>query len=159
MLTFPDFCAPNRSIQVQYAEKESALKLLQALAEREIDAKLSAGCESNYREQSQQIDAQLTLKLLKISPKVNELKLRKSDSEFLKDFNSTSMHQYVSSSQLIVSTDEDSDGDWLENSTGQELQPTLEQAYQMMASDKFSSEVGFMFAPKQPLQNNQVYTQ
>ena len=147
MLTFPDFCAPNRSIQVQYAEKESAHKLLQALAEREIDAKLSAGCESNYREQSQQIDAQLTLKLLKISPKVNELKLKKSDSEFLKDFNSTSLHQYCSSSQLIVSTEESDE--CLSNSVlSNEMQPSLEQAYQMMASDKFSSDIGFMFAPK-----------
>jgi len=87
--------------------------------------------------------------LLKISPKVNELKLKKSDSEFLKDFNSTSMHQYFTSSQLIVSTEESDE--YLESSSGilsTEMQPSLEQAYQMMASDKFSSEIGFMFAPK-----------
>lgn len=109
---------------MQYAEKESALKLLSALSEKEIEAKLSVGCDSNYKE-CQQIDAQLTLKLLKISPKVNELKLKKSDSEFLKDFNSTSLHQYVSSSQLIVST-EDSE-DCLEKSVlSTEMQPSLE---------------------------------
>jgi len=83
--------------------------------------------------------------LLKISPKVHELKLKKSDSEFLKDFNSTSMHQYVSSSQLIVSTEET---DECSGVLSTEMQPSLEQAYQMMASDKFSSEIGFMFAPK-----------
>ena len=137
---------PYSYIHVHYAEKESANKLLSALVEQQIDAKLSSACESNFKE-SQQIDAQLTLKLLKISPKVNELKLKKSDSEFLKDFNSTSLHQYCSSSQLIVSTEESDE--CLSNSVlSNEMQPSLEQAYQMMASDKFSSDIGFMSAPK-----------
>ena len=34
-------------------------------------------------------DAELTLKLLKITPKVEELEVQRSDSEFLKDYNST----------------------------------------------------------------------
>jgi hypothetical protein len=84
--------------------------------------------------------------LLKISPKVNNLAIKKSDSEFLKDFNTTSMHSYYNSSQLIVST-EDSEAE--NDNLSMEAPPSsLEQAYQMMAADKFSSEVGFMFAPK-----------
>lgn len=96
--------------------------------------------------------------MLKIKPakvSTNELlRLKKSDSEFLKDFNSTSMHQYASSSQLIGSTEccggeLESSGGVLSSSSAEMLpQPSLEQAYQMMASDKFSSEIGFMFATK-----------
>lgn len=55
------------------------------------------------------------------------------------------MHSYYSSSQLIVSTEDDSEAD---NDNLSMEAPSLEQAYQMMASDKFSSEIGFMFAPK-----------
>jgi len=40
----------NDSIHVQYAEKESAHKLVHALCEQQIDAKLSSGCESNFKE-------------------------------------------------------------------------------------------------------------
>lgn len=55
------------------------------------------------------------------------------------------MHQYVSSSQLIVST-EDSEENNEDNYCVD--YPSLEQAYKMMGQDKFSSDVGFMFAPK-----------
>lgn len=40
----------NDYIHVHYAEKESANKLLSALVEQQIDAKLSSGCESNFKE-------------------------------------------------------------------------------------------------------------
>ena len=49
-------------------------------------------------------DAQLTLKLLKITPKENELEVRRSDSEFMKDYNSAAMQ-----SSHIVNTTEGSE--------------------------------------------------
>lgn len=70
-------------------------------------------------------DPELTLKLLKITPKENELEVRRSDSEFLQDFNSTSMKQQCTS-QVIIST-EGSDNLSMDN-------PTLEQAYRIVGN-------------------------
>lgn len=39
------------------------------------------------------VDPALTLKLLKITPQLNELQVQRSDSEFLKDYNSTAKQQ------------------------------------------------------------------
>ena len=79
-------------------------------------------------------DAELTLKLLKLTPQENELTVVRSDSEFMKDYNSTAKQQ-SSASQIIIST-EDS-----ENVSATDP-PTLEQACKRLGKDQ-----GFVFVP------------
>ena len=47
------------------------------------------GCANAKKKIFDDPDAELTLKLLKISPKLNELNIKRTDSEFMKDYNST----------------------------------------------------------------------
>ena len=67
-----------RSIQVQYEEKEPAEKLQQALAEMQITVSVerlasARSCHSTKKKLFNDADAELTLKLLKITPKVEDL--------------------------------------------------------------------------------------
>ena len=63
---------------MQYEEKEPAEKLQQALAEMQITVKVerlasARNCQSTKKKLFNDADAELTLKLLKITPKVEEL--------------------------------------------------------------------------------------
>jgi len=69
----------------------------------------------------------LTLKLLKITPPVNELNVKRTDSEFMKDYNSTAK-QPPAHSQAIISTEGSEDALVAER-------PSLDQAYKMLAKD------------------------
>lgn len=90
--------------------------------------------------------AELTLKLLKISPKVNELAVVKSDSEFLQEYNSTAKKQTHN-----ISQSEQSQAQHIISTEGSECPsievPNFEQAYRMMTSGPDTSDVTFMFAP------------
>ena len=71
-----------------------AEKLQLALSEMQIPVQVSKlassrSCHSTKKKLFNDDDAELTLKLLKITPKVEELSVQRSDSEFLKDYNST----------------------------------------------------------------------
>lgn len=83
-------------------------------------------------------DAQQTLNLLCLKPK--ELEVRKTDSEFLKDYNTTAMQQSVPSSQVVITTEGS------ENLSTEA--PSLEMAYKMMTTSQISSDVGIFYAPK-----------
>ena len=118
-------------IQVHYEEKEAAYKLQQFLMGRSIEVTVSKTscaprCPSVKKQlfQDDDADPELTLKLLKITPKVEELEVQRSDSEFLQDYNSTSLKQQCGASQVIIST-EGTDDLSMDN-------PTLEQAYKML---------------------------
>lgn len=88
----------NRSIQVQYADQESAIKLCQALYKMQIGASMTRlnsarGGQSVKKKLFEDPDAELTLKLLKITPQLNGLQVQRTDSEFMKDYNSTANKQ------------------------------------------------------------------
>jgi len=99
-------------------------------------AKLSnfRGCNALKKKLFQDQDAELTLKLLKITPQMNGLQVKRTDSEFLKDYNSTA-RQKSSTSHIIISTE---GSESVENSEP----PSLEQACKQMGKDQ-----SFMFAP------------
>lgn len=101
------------------------------------------GCLPTKNKLLDDADAELTLKLLKITPKEKELEVHRSDSEFLKDYNSTKAKQHPQHpgfSQVILPTD-GSDDHSIEA-------PNFEEAYKLMATSKLSSDFsGFMFAP------------
>ena len=79
------------------------------------------GCPATKKKLFDDADAELTLKLLKITPKEKELEVQRSDSEFLKDYNSTTAKQQPPGfSQVIVMT---------EGSDESIEAPCLEQAY------------------------------
>ena len=68
----------NRDIQVQYADKESALKLCSVLKEMQIHFTMTKlqnarGCQAVKKKLFEDPDAELTLKLLKITPQHNAL--------------------------------------------------------------------------------------
>lgn len=104
-------------IQVQYEEKEAANKLQQALSEMQISAQVTKlgdrrGSQTEEQKLLDNADAELTLKLLQITPKEKELEVKRSDSEFLRDFrNSTSGKQFTAAgfSQAIIMTTDGSD--------------------------------------------------
>ena len=82
-------------------------------------------------------DAQQTLNLLCLKPK--ELEVKKTDSEFLKDYNTTAMQQSAPSSQVVITTEGS------ENLSTEA--PSLEMAYKMMTTSQISSDVGIFYAP------------
>ena len=83
-------------------------------------------------------DAQQTLNLLCLKPK--ELEVRKTDSEFLKDYNTTAMQQTIPSSHAVITTEGS------ENLSTEA--PSLEMAYKMMTTSQISSDVGIFYPPK-----------
>lgn len=99
--------------------------------------RLARGSHPTKKKIFNDADAELTLKLLKITPKVEELSVQRSDSEFLKDYNSTARQQSASS-QVVISTEGSDENVSLEA-------PILEQAYKMMAPEQLNSDVAFKF--------------
>lgn len=67
------------------------------------------GCQMVKKKLFADADAELTLKLLKITPKEKELEVQRSDSEFLKDYNSTTAKQQPGFSQAILMTEDGED--------------------------------------------------
>ena len=87
----------------------------------------SRGCPTIKKKLFADADAELTLKLLKITPKEKELEVQRSDSEFLKDYNSTTAKQQSGFSQAMIMT---------EGSEDLSIEPpSLEQAYKLAAPE------------------------
>ena len=118
-------------------DNDSAQKLHLALEKMQVASHVTKlqnarGCQTAKKKLFQDADAELTLKLLKITPKTNELQVQRTDSEFLKDYNSTAKQQSAASHH-IISTEGSDDHD----------SPSLEQAYKLVAMDQVAqSDVG-----------------
>ena len=90
------------------------MKLQSALQEMQITSQVAnlanaRGCQTVKKKLFADADAELTLKLLKITPKEKELEVQRSDSEFLKDYNSTTAKQQPGFSQAILMTEDGED--------------------------------------------------